>query len=103
MLQLYSHLFLSDKSSGRDHPPFNPDGGKKFARPLSRTGSRATSVKGEPGSALESNASATASLNKERIVGSSNLGRDQRGVSRTKSNIQVGLTLQWEAITNRLL
>ena len=38
-------------------PNFGHD--SKFTRPLSRAGTRASSVKGEPGSALESNASAS--------------------------------------------
>ena len=46
----------SDKSSNKGA---NFDSENKFTRPLSRTGSRATSVKGEPGSALESNTSAS--------------------------------------------
>ncbi len=83
---------LADKSSSRDQPPFNPDGRKKFTRPLSCTGSRATSVKGEPGSALESNASATASLNKERLPGAQ-ADKEQRGIVRARSNHQVGKRL----------
>lgn len=83
----------SEKSSGRDQPPFNPQGGsgggKKFlVGPLSRTGSRATSVKGEPGSAIESNASATASLLKEGGGAATANNREHRSGVRTKSNPQ---------------
>ena len=51
---------LKSQSNNRDRAGSKPS--FKFQRPPSRTGSRATSVKGEPGSALESNLESNASI-----------------------------------------